>query len=237
MKLIISMKVGVISDIHGNHYALEAVLKTAKKEGIEKLLVLGDIVGYYYHPEIVLGMLSEWDYEIIKGNHEVILQDLKESKIDPDVLKEKYGRGHELALKNMDDKTLEWLFSLPVQKSIVIDNVSFQMNHGSPSSIDEYIYPDASIEQLEKCDSNIHDFVLVGHSHYSFSFRCRNSTLINCGSVGQSRQKGGLAYWTVINTANKSYEIKETPYETSYLLEEIKTLESKIGYSYKILQR
>jgi putative phosphoesterase len=231
------MKVGVISDIHGNHYAVEAVLKIAKQEGIEKLLVLGDIVGYYYHPEIVLDMLSAWDYEIIKGNHEVILQDLKENKIDPEVVKEKYGRGHEQALKNIDSETQEWLFSLPVQKTIIIDSVSFQLNHGSPSSINEYIYPNACMEQLQKCDSTEHDFVLIGHSHYSFSFRCANSTLINCGSVGQSRQKGGLAYWAVINTANRCFEIKATAYDTAKLLEEIKMLESKIGYSAKILQR
>jgi putative phosphoesterase len=231
------MKVGVISDIHGNHYALEAVLENAKKDGIEKLLVLGDIVGYYYHPEIVLNMLSEWDYEIIKGNHEVILQDLKENKINPEVLKEKYGRGHEQALINIDSVTQQWLFSLPEQKSVRIDNVSFQLNHGSPSNINEYIYPDAAVLQLEKCDSKDHDFVLIGHSHYSFSFRCTNSTLINCGSVGQSRQKGGLASWAVINTANKSFEIKATPYNTTALLEEIKMFESTIGYSSKVLQR
>jgi putative phosphoesterase len=231
------MKVGVISDIHGNQYALEAVLQTAKKEGVEKLLVLGDIVGYYYHPELVLHMLSGWDYEIIKGNHEVILQDLKENKIDSEVLKDKYGRGHEQALKNMDSETQRWLFSLPSQKTIVIDKVSFQLNHGSPFSIDEYIYPDASIEQLEKCDSKDHDFVLIGHSHYSFSHQCSNSILINCGSIGQSRQKGGLAYWVVINTADKSFKIKTTPYNTSKLLEEIQLFESKVGYSSKILQR
>lgn len=231
------MKVGVISDIHGNHYALEAVLKTAKKEGVEKLLVLGDIVGYYYHPEIVLEILSDWDYEIIKGNHEVLLEDLKNGTIEPQFLKDKYGRGHEQALRSLDDKTQQWLFSLPVQKSVRIDNVSFQLNHGSPSSIDEYVYPDAAIEQLEKCNSIAHDFVLIGHSHYAFSVRCANSTLINCGSVGQSRQKGGLAYWVVINTSNKSFEIKATPYDVAELLEEIKTFEPKIGYSSNILER
>ena len=231
------MKVGVISDIHGNHYALEAVLETAKNEGITKLLVLGDLVGYYYHPELVLKLLSEWDYENIKGNHEVLFQDLKENKIDPEVLKEKYGRGHEQALKNMDDTTQEWLFALPEQKSTIIDGVSFQMNHGSPWRIDEYIYPDASLEQLEKCNSDTHDFVLIGHSHYAFSHQCSHSILINCGSVGQSRQKGGQAYWYVINTADKSFEIKATPYETSDLLKEIQLFETKIGYSSKILQR
>lgn len=231
------MKVGVISDIHGNQYALEAILKTAKNEGIEKLLVLGDIVGYYYHPELVLKMLSEWDYEIIKGNHEVLLQDLKENKIDSEVLEKKYGRGHEHALKNLDYTTQEWLFALPEQKSIVVDGVSFQMNHGSPKSIDEYIYPDASPEQLEKCNSDVHDFVLIGHSHYAFSHQCSHSILINCGSVGQSRQKGGLAYWLVVDTTDKSFEIKTTPYDTSKLLEEIQLFESKVGYSSKILQR
>jgi putative phosphoesterase len=231
------MKVGVISDIHGNHYALEAVLETAKKEGITKLLVLGDLVGYYYHPELVLNMLSDWDYEIIKGNHEVLLQDLKENKIDSEALKAKYGRGHEQALKNMDDTTQEWLFALPEQKTIVIDGVSFQMNHGSPLRIDEYIYPDAAFEQLEKCNSVVHDFVLIGHSHYAFSYECQNSTLINCGSVGQSRQKGGQAYWCVINTDDKSFDIRKTPYDTTKLLEEIQLFETKIGYSSRILER
>ena len=231
------MRVGVISDIHGNQYALSAVLKTARKEGIEKFLVLGDIVGYYYHPEIVLNMLSEWDYEIIKGNHEIILQNLKENQIDAEILKKKYGRGHEKALENIDEGTLEWLFTLPEQKSIVIDNVSFQMNHGSPTRIDEYIYPDASIEQLKKCNSSQHDFVLIGHTHYPFSHKCKNSTLINCGSVGQSRQKGGMANWTIINTVTKSYELKATPYEIKDLLEEVKTFEGENGYSYNILLR
>jgi predicted phosphodiesterase len=216
---------------------LEAVLNVAKQEGVEKLLVLGDVVGYYYHPELVLKMLSEWDYEIIKGNHEVLLQDLKEKKIDSEVLIEKYGRGHEQALKNIDNTTLEWLLSLPVQKSIVIDGVSFQMNHGSPLNIDEYIYPDAGLEHLEKCNSVAHDFVLIGHSHYAFAHLCKNSILINCGSVGQSRQKGGLAYWCVIDTSDKNFEIIKTPYDTAKLLEEIQLFESKGGYSTRILQR
>jgi len=231
------MKIAVISDIHGNHYALEEVLDDARKIGIQKIFVLGDIVGYYYHPEKILTMLSQWDCEFIKGNHEVILQDLFENKIDPEKLIEKYGRGHEYALKSIDRETLNWLFSLPIQKSITIENVSFQLNHGSPESIDEYLYPDSSSEKLEKSNSNMHDFVLVGHSHYSFSFRCSNSTLINCGSVGQSRQKGGHAYWVVINTDNKSYEVKVSSYNPGKLIEEIEKIESKIGYSSKVLLR
>lgn len=231
------MKVAILSDIHGNHFALEAVLKIAKKEGVERLLVLGDIVGYYYHPDLVLDMLSKWDYEIIKGNHEVILKDLFDGKINSNELKKKYGHGHEQALKKLNSEQLDWLFDLPNQKTVVIDEVSFQMNHGSPWSIDEYLYPDTSAELLEKCDSSEHDFVLIGHSHYSFSFQCKHSVLLNSGSVGQSREKGGLAYWSIIGTESKNFEIKNTSYDTAELLKEVHLFDSDFEYSTKILVR
>lgn len=231
------MKVGVMSDIHGNHYALDQVLKVAKADGIEKLLILGDIVGYYYHPEKIIELLSEWDYEIIKGNHEELLQKLYTNEIDGNNLKKKYGSGHEEALKNLNNDTLDWLFSLPEHKIIEIDGVTFQLNHGSPKSIDEYIYPDASDEKFEECNSTVCDFVLIGHSHYAFIHQCSNSVLINCGSVGQSRQKGGVAYWVTIDTKNKSFIINKTDYDVSDLLAEVKKKDPEAEYSYKILIR
>lgn len=231
------MKVAVISDIHGNSYALEQVLKKVGEQGVEKLLVLGDIVGYYYHPDLVLDMLSKWDFEIIKGNHEVILEDLILNKISEDIVAQKYGSGHREALKKLSEESIQWLLSLPHQKSISIDNVTFQMNHGSPRKIDQYIYPDTEKQVLENCDSINDDFVLIGHSHYSFCYRCKNSVLINCGSVGQSRQNGGLAYWAVINTANKSFEIKATPYDTKELIQEVKQFDPANEYAYNVLIR
>ena len=231
------MKIAVLSDIHGNHYAFNEVLKSATALGIKKLLVLGDIVGYYYQPETILETLLGWNHEIIKGNHEELLKALYENKIDASILKKKYGSGHEMALKNIDHKILKWLFSLPAQKSITIDNVRFQLNHGSPKSIDEYIYPDAPVEKFEECNSDKHDFVLIGHSHYSFSFKCKNSILINCGSVGQSRQKGGVAHWVIIETTDKSFEIMHTPYETANLIKDVRKIDPENEYSYKVLAR
>jgi len=231
------MQVGIISDIHGNHYALREVLKEAKQKGIDKLLILGDIVGYYYHPDKVLELLSEWDYEIIKGNHEELLEKLYNKKIESNELIKKYGKGHVEALKKLNEETLNWLFSLPVQLVIKIDNVTFQLNHGSPDNIDEYIYPDASLAKLEECNSTLCDFVLIGHSHYAFTHQCTNSILINCGSVGQSRQKGGTAYWATVDTKDKSYMINKTSYNVSDLLIEVKNYDPDLEYSYKILQR
>ena len=201
------MKIAVLSDIHGNSYALEKVLEAAKEAGVERIIVLGDIVGYYYYPDKVLELLADFSFDIIKGNHEVILQDLEEQKIDPLKLQQKYGKGHLIALEKLDRKTRKWLYSLPFQRSLEIGSIRLQMNHGSPWNYDEYIYPDADIEILEKCNSTAHDFVLIGHSHYSFAYQCTNSILINVGSVGQSRRKGGIAEWTIIDSITRDYKI------------------------------
>src|SRR6056297_1507816 len=103
------MKIGVLADIHGNHYAFNEVLKSASDLRINKLLILGDIVGYYYRPDLILNILEDWHYEMIKGNHEEILELLYDNKLDALDLKAKYGSGHEIALKNIDGKILEWL--------------------------------------------------------------------------------------------------------------------------------
>lgn len=231
------MKVGIISDIHGNHYALEAVLTEAKKEGVQRLLVLGDLVGYYYHPELVLEQLNDWQFDIIKGNHEQMLQDLYEKRIDSSILQRKYGYGHENALNNLDKSDLQMLFSLPIQKSVVIDQISFQLNHGSPWNTNEYLYPDSHVKKLEMCNSSNHDFVLIGHSHYPFTYQCSNSLLINCGSVGQLRQKGGVASWCIVDTEDKSYGIKFTEYDTGSLINELKESTKSNEYAIRILQR
>ena len=90
---------------------------------------------------------------------------------------------------------------------------------------------------MEKCNSIDHDFVLVGHSHYSFSYRCKHSILINCGSVGQSRENGGIAYWALVNTRNSSFQIKTTLYDTLKLLEDVALFDPKREYLQNILKR
>ena len=68
------MKIAVLSDIHGNHLALREVLDDASRLDVGELFVLGDSVGYYYHPDKVLEQLTAWQMEMIQGNHEPMLQ-------------------------------------------------------------------------------------------------------------------------------------------------------------------
>ena len=231
------MKIAVISDIHGNYDALVAVLKKAKKEKVQHLLVLGDIVGYYYHPDKILNALSEWDFDMIKGNHEYILEDLIANPTLGESIQLKYGSGHREAINKLKKKQLEFLRDLPEIKSVEFDNTSLLMSHGSPWSNDCYIYPDSNKEVILKCDSKSHDFVLIGHSHYAFAIINSKSILINSGSVGQSREKGGIANWTLINTDDKSYQIMKTIYDVSDLLLEIELKDPNNKYLFDVLVR
>ncbi|MFK7832203.1 MAG: metallophosphoesterase [Winogradskyella sp.] len=231
------MKIAVISDIHGNYDALVEVLKQAKIEGVEQLLVLGDIVGYYYHPDKILKALSEWHCHFIKGNHEYILEDIMANPEIAESIRLKYGSGHQEAINKLSQKQLDFLKDLPETKSVQLNKVSIVMSHGSPWSNDFYIYPDCDQDIINKCDSTTHDFVLIGHSHYAFAIKNKNSVLINPGSVGQSRQTGGKASWCIINTENRCFQMLSTDYNVENLLNEIAQKDRDITYLTKVLTR
>ncbi len=231
------MKVAVISDIHGNHYALAEALKVARKERAEKVLVLGDICGYYYHPDKVLQLIKEWDYLMIRGNHERLLLELKNGKVNEIDIRNKYGSGHRLAIEKLSPEEMDEICNAPDQLLVTIQNTSILMCHGSPIDKDQYLYPDSDRITLEGCDVEGVNLVLVGHSHYPFSFRNKFSTLINVGSIGQSRGIGGIASWVMINSTNGAFEIKATPYPIEKLEQEIDLIDPDVRYLKEILKR
>lgn len=231
------MKIGIISDIHGNYDALVEVLKKARKENIEHLLILGDIVGYYYHPDKILQLLSKWSFDIVKGNHEKILEDLIADPSLNESIRLKYGSGHVEAINKLTNQQLDFLVGLPETKSVEINGISILMCHGSPWSNDYYIYPDCPKDMVLKCDSKQHKFVLIGHSHYAFAIRNTHSVLLNPGSVGQSRQTGGKASWAIINTTNGSFQLLSTDYNVQKLINEVEEKDAEIKYLKEVLKR
>ena len=231
------MKIAVLSDIHGNHFALEKVIEKARNEKIEHMLILGDFVGYYYHPELVLNQISHWSFQAIKGNHENILQGLIKDEIDKQSILNKYGSGHEYALNKLSKGQIDFLVNLPSSLHVEIGGCQFQLYHGSPADPDEYIYPDNSIDSLNKCNVPQVDFVLIGHSHYQFIHQNADSLLVNVGSVGQSRSTGGLAQWAIVNTNSKNIQLMSTPYDTSELIKECTQIDFNIPYLREVLTR
>jgi putative phosphoesterase len=232
----ITLKIGVLSDIHGNSYAMDRVLIEARKESIDKLLILGDLVGYYYYPEKVLKSLSEWDYEIIRGNHEVLLEELIIGQADMNEVVLKYGSGHISAIEKLSNRQITDLTTANTFSKLSVDGIVLSMYHGSSFDPNQYIYPDTDVSILNKCDDGS-EFVFIGHSHYPFIHKNNNGLLINVGSVGQSRVMGGVASWCILNTITRVIEMRATPYDTVALIKDVEDRDPNVIYMKKILQR
>lgn len=231
------MKVAVLADIHGNSVALGAVLKDASQKGAEKLIILGDLVGYYYDSKEVLQQLKEWDKEVISGNHERMLRKSLEDEGFARKYRAKYGSALSIATKTLGKEELAYLTSLPDHKAVKIDGVKFELHHGAPGDEDAYLYPDSKAEYFQKALAGEFDFVLIGHSHYQFNYSFNQKYLINPGSVGQSRLEGGLACWAIIDTRDQTHELIQTKFDVKGLLDQVELTDPGVEYLGKVLLR
>lgn len=230
------MRIAILSDIHGNVFALNAVMKEIHQMQIDRVYFLGDMVGYYYHPKEVFQKLQELKATLILGNHEQLLFDCLDGKVEANFLRTRYGSGHKMALEQFSIAEIEVLRSLPEQHIETLMGISIACFHGSPFDKNFYLYPDADQSVLSKCVTNA-DFTFVGHSHYPFVAQLPNGTLVNVGSVGQSRKKGGLASWCVLNLENRIIEMQSTHYDVKPLLDLVEKNDPTILYLSSILKR
>lgn len=231
------MRIAVLSDIHGNHIALAEVLRNAKIEKAERLLILGDVCGYYYHPDKVMAMIEDWDYDFIQGNHERLLGQILSGEVKEKDVRKKYGSGHRFALEKLSHVQIKMILESPDKKLLNFGTTSILMCHGSPLDGDQYLYPDTDKKILDQCTVEDIDFVFVGHSHYPFVHFGKKSTLINVGSVGQSRLIGGVASWLMFDTTNSTFEMKSTIFSTLDIEREVRRIDPEVHYLRDILNR
>ena len=231
------MKLALLGDIHGNHLALQAVLAAASSSGVEKLLITGDLVGYYYAPLKVLEMLQPWDRHIVRGNHEDMLNS---ARFDPAFLAQvdvRYGSGLRTAIEQIDAEQLDELCNLPHPLELVIDGCKILLCHGAPWDVDQYVYPDAVPEMLERCAKHDFDLVVMGHTHYPMQHAIGKTLLVNPGSVGQPRNRQPGAHWAIFDTHNRSHEFHQEQYDSSALVQECHQRNPELPYLAKALTR
>jgi carbamoyl-phosphate synthase large subunit len=231
------MKIGIISDIHGNHIALKSVLNAMKKEKVDEILILGDFVGYYYHPDKVFKLLDEWNYDFVKGNHDEMLKIAHSEKKYQQKIIEKYGHGFDIALKTLPSDLIDKLASSPMKKIIEIDNFKILISHSAPWNPELRIYPDSKKKLFEKFKDYNVDFVFMGHTHHPYIKNIGNLKVINVGSVGQLRSQGGLASWAVLDTSDKNVEIRFEKFSVFSIIRDSQTIDPNLPYLWKVLKR
>lgn len=231
------MRIGLIGDIHGNQLALQAVLEAAAAAKVDRLLVTGDLVGYYFAPLHVLELLSSWTCDVVRGNHEEMLS---KARSDGDYLataEARYGSGVRVALEQLSSKQLDSLCSLPHPLELDIDGSRILLSHGAPWDLDQYIYPDADQEMLAGCLPQNYDLVVMGHTHYPMLKCIGNTTVVNPGSVGQPRDRKPGACWALFDTKDHSIELRRESYDSSSLVRECQLRHPELPYLADVLER
>jgi putative phosphoesterase len=231
------MRIAVLADIHGNAGALSQTLVEARKSGVEQLIVLGDIIGYYYAAREVLEQLREWPFVAIRGNHERMLAEALKSDGSMQTYRERYGSALDLAATTLNSQDINWLISLPDRASVHLGGIALELCHGSPRDPDEYVYPDANAATLEACRVAGADLVLMGHTHYPMLVAEGRPLLLNPGSVGQARDRGGHACWCRIDSSTRAMVLERTPYDTRPLIEEARRRDPHLPYLADVLER
>ena len=209
------MKIAVISDIHGNMEAVDAVMKDIQEQNCEKIFMLGDYVMAGPEPEKTIKYIIEKskssDVVMIQGNTDLMIADYTFDTYDE--LKEKAPIMAE-ALKNdvqqLDNIEKAFLKSLPLQREINLEGVNFLLVHGSPRKNNEDILPNTSMKEIEAMMENVDaDIVLCGHTHIPCGFQTfKKKTVVNAGSVGRPFTPEPKSCYLIIDVANGKYELQ-----------------------------
>lgn len=226
-------RIALISDIHGNIDALEAVLEDIGRQRIDEILCLGDIVGYGAAPAECLQLVREHCTETILGNHDEYLVKGPENY----VLSKRIGIPLLLARQTIPGEDLQWLRERPY----TADRHGFSIVHGTLHHPEEFYY------LLERRDAVLHfeqqrtPLCFHGHSHrplinlsqpdgdirwgipWETETRLdRNQRLaINVGSVGQPRDQDPRAAYGIYDTEKNAFTLRRVDYDIEKAVQRI----------------
>lgn len=214
------MKLAVVSDIHANLPAFEAVLKEMEnEEDISKTICLGDLVGYNPFPNEVIEIIKREKIECIMGNHDyaVITKDASWfNYMAADAIK--------WTAKKIKKENLGFLKKLPFSMTLKLKNRTLFLVHGSPREpLYEYVEPWYSEELLKEFASK-YSILALGHTHVPFFKLVGNRSkklVFNPGAVGQPRDNNSMASYAILDIEKNSIEIKRVDYNIKKTADEI----------------
>ena len=221
----------ILSDIHGNVSAFDAVLADCRNEIYNGVILLGDLIDYGMRSNEIIEKIVElesgaWKDKIIVniwGNHEKLV-------VDKDLERLSSDRGRVMAqytAKLLSEGALNYINSSMNKdgiRELMINDLKVLAVHGS---LDDHYWKAISPDNL-KGDYQKFDIVLGGHSHYSHCFthfypidnpELRNKKaviFINPGSVGQPRNQNPYAQYAVLSLPSKRVELRAVEYDVKY---------------------
>jgi diadenosine tetraphosphatase ApaH/serine/threonine PP2A family protein phosphatase len=220
------MRYILISDIHGNLEALQAVLDFVHRLEPYQLYCLGDVVGYGADPKQCLTTLQDESNLILAGNHDLAVAGV----ITSESFNRMASEVVQWTRRALDEEHIEALSSLPL---VYIDG-DYLFTHASPITPLEFPYIKTLEEVAEVFSSIGQRFCFVGHTHLpvlvaknertgALEIRRENRVMIkngykyfvNAGSTGQPRDSNPDACVVVLDEENETIEFLRVPYDIS----------------------
>ncbi len=213
------MKFAVISDIHSNLDALNAVIRDLPE--YDELLCLGDVVGYGPQPNEVIDKFRQLKPSVVlMGNHDYAVV-----TGDTAGFSEHATRAVEWTRGNINPENQNYLAALRPSGKLRKDGRSIALFHGSPRDpLSEYVFPgipEVAIRRLiQESDAEI---LLLGHTHVPMSSTFGKDMLGNPGSVGQPRDGDPRASYATLTSSGLdcSFEVKRVEYDVAPVAERI----------------
>ena len=207
------MQLLVVSDVHGNRVALDAVLADAP--AVDGVVCAGDVVGYGPWPRECLRWVHESDATTVQGNHDRAVANDTEFRFN-----RMAGAGVEYARESLTAAEREWLAGRPTERRVADGRV--KVVHGHPDDPDRYTRPDEfGPDLLGRGDGPPEDVLVMGHTHVQHHEVYHDGVVMNPGSVGQPRDDDPRAAYAVLDLDEMRVDERRTGYDVDRVVEAV----------------
>jgi putative phosphoesterase len=215
------MRIAIISDIHGNLLALDAVLADLRTRAVDAVYCLGDLVGYAAHPNEVAQRIQDEGIPTIMGNYDDGVG------FERDQCGCAYTNPVDQAL---GDQSLAWTKVTVTSENkaflrTLASEIRFEAGgkrvllvHGSPRRINEYLFEDRPISSFQRLAASSHaDVIVFGHTHKPYTKLVDGVRFVNAGSVGKPKDGDWRACYIVLDPSDtmKPVEFIRIPYDVA----------------------
>jgi predicted phosphodiesterase len=185
--------VAVISDVHANMEALEAVLGEVKAMDV---YCLGDLVDYGAEPNEVIDTVRKGGVIGLVGNH-----DMAALTGDTSLFNARAAMSSQWTAKHLTEKSIEYLRGLPSELKISFGEAEAYFTHGSPDEklwgyVDPRTHSNLFGHYLSKLEVQA---IGLGHTHVPYIWKEKSGTVFNPGSVGQPRDGNWRASYAILS--------------------------------------
>ncbi|WP_348825500.1 metallophosphoesterase family protein [Flavobacterium aestuarii] len=225
------MRIALFSDIHANLPALEAFFADVENRNVDALYCLGDLVGYNIWPNEIINEIRNRNIVTIAGNHDEAIGNMVNTRKEIDVTILNNGSiSKEFTNQLLTEDNRSYLKTLPANIRLEFkfntETIVILLVHGSPNSINEYIYEDRPKNELiEMMNASKADILCFGHTHKPFhkvlDIQAHGVTnhkhAINIGSVGKPKDNNNKGCYVILELNKQTSMLNEKSINVEFI--------------------